>query len=234
MDRDRKDSTSLDAGAAQNASRSAKIFLFFANMMNHLPDGALIEELKEIHKAGFPDNLFQIGLSKSIRQGINEINHYLSKMSETSDKDIELQLAVDWTRLFRGVSKGYGPPPPYEGVYRSQDNIGVETIQVINNYYRKHDVGLENNIQNRPDYLGFEFDFVRHLFEAEAEAWDDGDQKSAVNFHMEGMRFLANHIEPWVPQFTKEALPYANTEFYKGFLRIMQGVIIDLFQVQDS
>lgn len=229
-----QDGYSLDAGAAENARRMADLFKFFANMLIHPPDADLIEELKEINRSSFPNNFFQLSGSNSFKTGIRDLSSFLTKLAENSDKDVELQLAVDWTLLFRGVGKGYGPPPPYEGVYLSQDKIGVETIQIVNRIYHEYGIGLAGDIQNRPDYLGFEFDFLRYLYEAEAESWQAGDQKDAVNFHMGAMKFFDEHIEPWVPKFIKEALPHAKTEFYRGFLSIVQGTVVDHKQLQDS
>jgi TorA maturation chaperone TorD len=224
----------LNDSAAQYAGQMASIFQFLANVMNRLPDASLIEDLRLMAKNGFPEDLPKMGLGPSVRQGFYEISLFLDNLPQQSDQEVETTLAVDWTCLFRGVRPGYGPPPPYEGIYINRDRIGVETIQAVNSWYQKYQVGLSDQIQNRPDYLGFEFDFLRFLFEHEAVAWQKGDYKHAVNYHQDAMLFATEHIAGWVPLFVAAALPHAETGFYKGFLRIVEAVAGDLTRVETT
>jgi putative dimethyl sulfoxide reductase chaperone len=138
--------------------------------------------------------------------------------------DGELALQVDWTRLFRGVAKGYSPPPPYESVYQ-EGLLGGPVSQAVAQVYAAHGVGLSEKSNEIPDYIGVEFKFMSTLATEESKAWER-DPSMALKIIEDEKRFAQEHMRPWVPRFCSEAKKLAKTRFY-GSVTDVIGSILD-------
>lgn len=159
-----------------------------------------------------------------IRAGARLMQEYLEN---TRDLDLPLlteQLGVDRTRLYRGVAKGYGPPPPFEMVWSNKiKDYGA--LQIIASAYRE--VGLEPSpdMKERLDYISVEIDFLHELAVREAEAWKSVDIDRAVQLLVLQRDFLATHLGDWAPDFIEKALEFAETDFYRGHLIMLRGFL---------
>ena len=211
--------------AAKNAETRAATFGFIAALLNQTPDADLILGLRTTDFNTFIDSIPDHDTPSNIKQGLTELSEFTQETTKMPASETALMLAKDWTRLFRGVSPGYGPAPPYEGLYMSNDELGLDIIQAVNHWYLENAVGVDSDHPDRPDYLGLELDFVRHLSELEARAWEEGDEKVATDYFQRRALFITEHIAPWVSRFCKEAKPYAKTGFYRGLIKIIQGAI---------
>ena len=213
--------------AEKNAEARAAIFGFIASLLNHAPDSDLIQGLRAADISVFLESIPERDPSRDIKQGLSELSEFMGATAEMPASETALLLAEDWTRLFRGVRPGYGPSPPYEGLYRSDDHLGVDAIQAVNHWYLENDVGVDTEHPDRPDYLGLEMDFIRHLSELEARGWGIGNREEATEYLERGNLFFAEHIATWVPYFCEEAMGFAKTGFYRGLIKMIQGVIVD-------
>jgi TorA maturation chaperone TorD len=154
---------------------------------------------------------------------------YLKKTSEMDLAQLTEKLGVDRTRLYRGVAKGYGPPPPYEMVWSNKaEDYGV--LQTISKVYR--DAGLEPSpdTKDRLDYISVEMDFMRELAQNEVNAWNSGEpgpagSESASQLLEREMDFMTNHFGGWVPFFIEEAFKFVETDFYRGHLLMLRGFV---------
>ena len=99
----------------------------------------------------------------------------LCRADQRAERGGRTALAVDWTRLFRGVQPGYGPPPPYEGLWRGCDPLVA--LQAVARVYREQGVGpAGGSAGNRLDYLGLELDYLRYVCEQQALAYEQGEE----------------------------------------------------------
>ena len=163
---------------------------------------------------------------------LNRLEEFLLDANKQSEEEIRDALAKDWTRLLRGIRPGYGPPPPYEGVYRRNDGIGIEIIQEVSAIYSQHGVGLDKDVFNRPDYIGVEFDFLNYLAEIESETWLSGQESEALKLKSSYEDFLDLHVGVWVPEFCLEAEKEAQTLFYQALIMITKGFMDETIQAQ--
>lgn len=147
---------------------------------------------------------------------------FRSSLSEIPKEDTELSLQVEWTRLFRGVKKGYSPLPPYESVYKEGLLQGATTTSVAKAYAR-NGVELSEGSTELPDYIGVEFKFMSALAAQEAEAWS-ADASKALQLIRRQQSFVKDHLQPWVPRFCAEAGKFATTDFYRAVLRVIRSV----------
>ncbi len=183
-------------------------YLFARNpdvdFMTYLRSDELVAKLE-----AFDELLGQENDAAEVRSSIRKlISAHLSLREPASDGDTRLQ--EEYARLFRGIKKGYGPPPPYESVYRSDIVMSEATSDVLTRYREE---GLEVRGGEPPDYIAFELAFMSHLRKMEDEACRKGDAKSADRLASSADGFLSDHILGWVPQFCNEVLDYGSA-FY--------------------
>ena len=124
------------------------------------------------------------------------------------------------------MKPGYGPPPPYESVYsESSQQDGGQVIGDVLKAYREEGVDIDEKARQRPDYIGIELDFMRHLTEKEMERWNKSAHKEAIKYLTTEKDFLAKHIVPWIPKFCDAALKEARTDFYRGVAKLTKGFL---------
>lgn len=137
-------------------------------------------------------------------------------------EEFTLKLGVEFTRLFRGVKKGYSPPPPYESIYKGERILyGPSTMKVIRIYEKTgYYPGPEH--LTPPDYISVELEFMAYLAQKEAEAWRKGDRDEAKRLLKIQEEFLSKHLLTWVPKFCKTVEEWSKTPFYRAVARLTE------------
>ncbi|OGS55752.1 MAG: hypothetical protein A3K60_04285 [Euryarchaeota archaeon RBG_19FT_COMBO_56_21] len=137
----------------------------------------------------------------------NRLGILMSQIRSLRDADQKglTRLREDYVRLFRGISSNYGPPPPYESVYRSETMMSEHASEVRAIY---REAGLEIQGTEPPDHIGFELAFMGYLCGKEEKHREDGDLRMARSLASLQDDFLYNHILKWVPQFCRNILRY--------------------------
>jgi TorA maturation chaperone TorD len=221
VSRDRKND------AATNAESMAQIYSMLASILNQKPEVSLIENLRSAGSTGLAGltPLDKVQSQEDIEQGIQKLACYIETTALQTLEDVQRELAVDWTLLFRGVSPAYGPQPPYEGMFLPEQGDHLEVMQAVSDTYRDMGVETINESFNRPDYLGIELAVMGFFAQEEAKAYNNGATQDALNISTKAKHFMIEHIGQWAPKFIEEADLHAKTEFYKGVLQLIRGVI---------
>ncbi len=209
----------------RDAETRAEMFGFIASMLNRKPGAELVRRLRSAGSEAFAGLIPDGDSSGSVGHGFLDMADFVEETEDYPEDEVEKMLAIDWTRLFRGVSPGYGPPPPYESVYIDQDKSGIEIIQSVRRWYMENGAGIDRRQPNRPDYLGLQIDFLRYLAEQEQKAWDHGYSDEALDFLKKSIQFIAEHITPWAHEFCEQAIGFADTGFYRGLIQITGEII---------
>ena len=215
----------LTTDNAAVARSRAGMYGFLATIYNQQADSQMVRNLRKgeiltLLTSGCSDNFIP-----DIRHGLNEMAEFIQLSAVKPGKKVELLLAVDLTRLFRGVNPEYGPQPPYEGLYLNEGRDDQEVMQDVYRQYKNEGVTVGAASQNRPDYIGIELDFMRHLSELEASAMDAGDKDRASEYSKTADAFLAEHLGQWCGKFCDLAIPYAKIGFYRGALQLTKGIV---------
>lgn len=130
------------------------------------------------------------------------------------------QLAVDRTRLFRGIDAS-GPLPPYASYYGDSETASDESrARSVSACYRAAGVRFDGAVE-RDDYLGTEFAFLAHRATAELQALDQGDAVAAAAANEQISSFASRHLLPLVDRFCAAALPHARTPYFKAALDLL-------------
>jgi TorA maturation chaperone TorD len=215
---------------AELARVRASFCSFLAFHFNEIVDIAFVKQIREIEPSFLNSLKNTLDFESDVRTGASLM---LSYINETSKQDISAlaeNLGVEKTRLYRGVSPSYGPPPPYEAVWNGPIS-DTKTLQTLAEEYRHADLILSPDLHERLDYIGIELDFIRAMSESESEAWES-DPDMAWDLLKSQIAFANNHLSNWVPAFIEKALSFAETNYFKGHLIMLRGFIFDLANIQ--
>ena len=143
----------------------------------------------------------------------------ISGLSET--------LGVDRTKLYGGIAPNYGPPPPYEAVWGTNQDTNTTILHNLLQFYNKSGLDLTAELKKRPDDITTELEFQRQLILLEEESWRNDTIEIKQELIHQQFAFLTNHLLAWIPRFIDEALPQAQTDFYRGHLIMLRGLLAD-------
>jgi|Deesub1362B_J571_1020462.scaffolds.fasta_scaffold00565_14 TorA maturation chaperone TorD len=216
---------------AENRSR---IYGFLCEFYNGVPREEFVKKLLSEDFLRELKNLATLAEGE-LREGAELLEQFLRLNSERNIEELTEQLAVEFTRLFRGIKPKYSPPPPYESVYRDEGRVmGASTLQVMNTYL---DAGFALNEEygGPPDYIGTELKFLALASYREAESWGKGDRREAERLLRVQQRFIEEHALAWIPRFCDVILQEAESEFYKGVAKLTRGFLrLDAEQIAET
>lgn len=199
-----------NSGVKSNtAVEAAAVFSFLAAILNNTPNETTVKNLRNY----FLNNSNEV---------TDEMEKFLRESADASDTDIATELAVEWTRLFRGLSPQFGPPPPYTGVYLSKDGVGIDYLISVQNAYKMDGLAPDTGRnRDRTDYLGFELEFMAYLANQVATAQENNDKEKMDEYSRKLDNFAESFVKPWIAQFVNKALPYAKSSFFQGYLKLL-------------
>jgi TorA maturation chaperone TorD len=195
---------SMDETSSNMAASRAAIYSLLGSLYLNTPD------LKSLEKS-----LNQL-LVSTRSQGIGIIEDFFRRNKGKSLEKMQNAISVEYSRLFLGISYGYGLPPPYESVWAGEERVmGMATVNVMKTYA---EAGLElaANMKQPPDHVGIELGYLSYLCSKEADAWKTNDLHAAVEFLRLQEKFLHDHIDSWVPNFCRKIAENDRTGLYCG------------------
>lgn len=212
----------------QSARNLAASLEFIAAIFNCPPDKTTAANMKSAGEPFWAE--LESDENSSIREGIQELAQFAEQCRQMDEREIEIALRADWTKLFRGLGAGFGPIPPFEALFLGRDGNDVDILQTVAQTYIKFNLVNSDVIKNRQDYLGIEIDFLRYLAEKEADAWQEMDEQKARVYQTAFNEFFSNHPYQWGRAFCDQAAKCSDTKFYRGFLYLVQGILQDIFE----
>jgi TorA maturation chaperone TorD len=216
---------------AKTADARGRCYGLLASVYNSLPNAEFAAmmtcaEVRAVLDPAVRDAPASDEQRKQLELGLQTLQDFWSTVADVPQEELLLRLGVDRTRLFRGLKRGHGPPPPYESLYRGGPSVMAEPALAVRKVYADAGYGLPAGSNELPDYVGLELDFMRFLCEAEARAWKEQGQGRALEHLTNGREFLSKHVVEWVPAFCDEVLTHAREDFYRGMAQITRAFVI--------
>ncbi|MFZ7104249.1 MAG: TorD/DmsD family molecular chaperone [Peptococcaceae bacterium] len=201
--------------------RSA-LYRFLAGIFNTVPTkefaGDFINGLKTWQEFG---NQVSRQTAK-LTEPMSLISEYLHR-NKDNPEDCALELGIDRTRLTGGISKDYGPPPPYESVYRDGEILMGPSTKLVRRHYQRSDIYHGWKLaENPPDYLGLELEYMFFLCRAQSAAAGEEDKQKIKSCRR---HFLEEHLGKWAPAYSGQIRRWAGTEFYQGIGLLLEQLI---------
>ncbi|RMD70480.1 MAG: hypothetical protein D6819_04190 [Gammaproteobacteria bacterium] len=181
------------------AAERSRIYWFLSRLYLEPPDGELLEAVRRL-PADPPWGALQ----------------------EAAEGQSQESLAVEFTRLFRGIKEGYGPPPPYESLYREGRLMGESTLEVMGCYERAG-FGIIEPSAGPQDHLGVELRFMALLSYEEGEARSRDDRGEAERRLGQQRDFLAAHLGAWLPPYCSTLAGECREDFYREVARFTEA-----------
>ena len=193
-------------------SRASRYGLLAALFRKELDAG----QIADLKKMKFPKNTG----NETLDQGFRDMYDYLKDAWDGSVTD----LAVDYARTFIGCGvSGYSAAYLYESVYTSQRRLlGREARGEVLAFYRNNNL-VKGKWNDMEDHLAIELEFVQIMSLRAAEAFEKGDEETALNNVRCQLDFVRNHLNNWLPMMCGDALKFSETSFYRGVARVVLG-----------
>lgn len=152
-----------------------------------------------------------------------EFRAALAADGDTDYQALSHKLAIEHARLFLGLRQGYGPPPPYESLWREARVLGDSSLAVARAY---SEAGFMDASQCGPcDHIASELRFLASLCHAEAEATALGDIAEASWARERQVDFLKDHLLTWVPPYCRELARQAREPLYTALARVTEKML---------
>lgn len=210
---------------AEGARARAAMYSFLSGHFTTLPDVLFVERLRGPQVAAMLSALAaDDGAGPDITGGAAQMSSFLDATRAEAPAQLAEKLGIERTRLYRGITPTYGPPPPYEMVW-SRTAQDVKLLQALARQYRQLGLAPSADVIERLDYIGVELDCMRELALREAAAWEAGTPDVAHEVRAAQQAFLDEHLAGWVPSYVEKGLEHATTEFYQGHLLMLRGFI---------
>ncbi|MBI4753976.1 MAG: molecular chaperone TorD family protein [Betaproteobacteria bacterium] len=123
-------------------------------------------------------------------------------------------LAAEYTRLFGGLREGWGPPPPFESVWRDSPFCGEVTVAVLRAYEEAGFAGIDE-AAGPQDHLGVELKFMALLCHEESAAWGAG-AAAARRWLEREHTFLRRHLSAWAPRLFDAVRQQAREPYFRA------------------
>ncbi len=156
-----------------------------------------------------------------LQEGIQCVKRYLQAIKLEEDFD---SLHWDYTRMFIGPYRL--PAPIWESAYVNKDGLlfQEETLKVRRLYLENNLMSLQHHVE-ADDHLGLELDFMYQLSNVAADLLKEEKVSQLQKILTDQKAFLREHLLKWTPIFGEKVVEHAETEFYKGMVKILNGFL---------
>ncbi len=138
----------------------------------------------------------------------------LKQLAETDLEDSR-PIINEYNRLFLIRPKA----PPYETIYTNPEGQmrGLLTAR-LEQEYLEAGLAISPELNELPDHISVELEFMAYLCMKEAEARQTNDDIEADHFHVLQELFMAQHLARWFPKFAQRFKESEPGSIYKFLL----------------
>jgi putative dimethyl sulfoxide reductase chaperone len=194
------------------AEHRSSIYGFLAAIYRQELTSELLQQMK--------DRRFQEILSTL---GIELTNGFFKK----PEKELLENLAVDYAYLFIGPGKHISP---HESVHHQKE--GVQSGQLwgeltteVKRIIESSGLEYKSEFTGMPDHISVELEYMQHVVEREAQAWEADDDQTALLCLKNEKQFVDEHLLGWVPDFCEKVIEAAESPFYREMARLTRSFI---------
>ncbi len=206
------------------AEARSQVYGLLSTFYLELPDLKLLEGIFDAKFHHHFSSIVSEFQTAGIKEGLELIAGFAAAFRTHPREDVLKLISIDRTRLLRGVSQQYSPPPPYESVYRD-DRLWGKSTEEVSQICGRLGVKLSEELSEPPDYIGIELDLMRLICWGEKEAWQTSGIDKAREYLEVGNEFLRQHVLQWVPEFCEQMYRRADLDFYRGISRLTRGFV---------
>jgi TorA maturation chaperone TorD len=194
------------------AEHRSSIYGFLAAVYRQELNSELLQQMK--------DQRFRDVLSNL---GVNLNNGFF----QNSEEELLENLAVEYSRLFVGPGKHISP---HESVHHKRDDgqwgqlWGPSTAEV-KKFIESAGLEYTSGYTGLPDHISVELEFIQQVIQREAQAWNAGDDETALLCLKNEKKFVNDHLNRWIPEFCEKVITAAESPFYREMARLTRSFI---------
>ncbi len=208
---------------ANIAGHRACLYGMLTAIINTLPGQDLLSLLDSPDFLSFTDTCRSLD-NQNVVEGLTSIGKFSQAAAQGLSPATLTELGIDRTRLFRAYGI-QGFMAPHEGNYTERKNGPAReaAIHDVVEFYRAAGLAPSEDCREAPDYISIQLDFMRMLCLREKEQWlTNQEVPPALSLEL---IFFQKHIGQWLGKYCDAALAIATTDFYKGLLCTLKGLV---------
>lgn len=205
------------AERAADAERRGATYWLLARLVLEAPTPALLEELHRTLGEAPAD------LEEPLGREVIALRDAVAAAAGGGSRDADLE--VEHTRLWAGLSKRYGPPPPYESVVR-EDRLPGDATTAVASEYAVAGVDPEVPEAGPADHLAVELRYLAICCIREAAARKAGDSQLAASWIRRQTSFLDEHLLQWAPQHCTAVFEQARTAYHRATAALIERALL--------
>ena len=205
----------------------SRVYTVLAEILNQMPSAELLQMLQEAEPLwSVIQDDFSAGSAAVLQDVLSQVPSD-GVAGVSAPPELVTELAVERTRLLRGVKPGYGLPPACESVYHHGAQTGFEPQNAGRAWadllaeYRRNSFSTPKGLQ--PDYIGVEASFLALLSYLEAAAWARDDSSAALAAAGWEADFLDEHPLSWVNGLVSRVAAEAFSPFWPALLALLES-----------
>ncbi|WP_280770646.1 TorD/DmsD family molecular chaperone [Salipaludibacillus daqingensis] len=194
-----------------------EVRIYYYDLLRRLfrqePDQMLLDEINEITAGEMPfeEDESLLAEGKKLMQ---------NTLSQEATLDT---LHWDYTRMFIGPYRL--PAPIWESAYTNKDGLLFQNeTREIRLHYLKYSFLPAQYHKEADDHLGLELDFMYQLSCMTRDAYEKEDLLRLMELLADQQSFLDSHLRNWLPAFIHNVSVSADTDFYRGAVKMLDGV----------
>lgn len=137
---------------------------------------------------------------------------------------VYLRLEDDYTGMFDRTYRQLAPLRESAYFFKEQFSAQKETER-LELVYQKYNIAPMLLGFEKRDHLVLQLDFLYRLNRLMKRYTEECDERKMMDVLRDQIIFLDNHLLQWVPLLRARVLTYAQCDFYKGLLHILQGFL---------
>lgn len=211
MEKDKKEKLVEEFRALVNSRMQS--YFFLSQLYNYYA-------IKDIAKM-LKDGKFIKSIQENNSEGFKLMKKYIKEVAEKKSYDELVEdLQVEHTGLF--VMPKFVKGRPYESFYLDKEQkVGARVTINVEKFYRS--VGAEfSTIDDLPDFIGIELEFMHFLCSKEREAWERGDIKQALNALRWEEAFIREHLGKWAIKYCRDFYKDATSDFFRAVSKLTE------------
>lgn len=201
---------------ASAAGTRSRIYWLLADLLRAGPDPELLARL-QASPGEDPDTAGDVDCVASA------VARLRGSLAGEAPKAIAERLAPEHARLFGGIRRGYGPPPPFESVYREGASAPEVTLDVVR-AYRAAGFGPIDETAGPQDHVSVELRFMALACLRESEAWARGSAREALAWRDRQRAFLDEHLLAWLPALCAAVRTAAREPYFRHLVDLTEAV----------
>ena len=212
------------AALAVVAARRSALYWLLAEIFLTCPDEAFLERFRRDIGGVAADGAAGPWAARLAALG--------NALPDSDDARGVTALAVEYTRLFGGVSAPNGLPPPYESVQR-RNTLVSETVAAVESHYTQAGIAMLDTAVPA-DHLGVELKFIALLCHEEMNAWRNAGHSVATRVLRRQSNFLDEHVLKWAPDYLRLLHDQTNHGFFRAATALSLDVLtVDRAHIQE-